>query len=91
MAGLVCLRCRKFLRVKTNGVALEEGMPHGDDTWGPYKLWQADLYECPSCGFQLVAGFGLKPIAEHYRPGYADTAVKFAPLCRIDDCGGARP
>lgn len=32
----------------------------------PYKIWNADLHECRGCHHQIVKGFGLNPIAEHY-------------------------
>lgn len=96
-AGLVCLPCRLFYRIKKTGVAIEEGMPLGpmhdgtSERWGPYKLWMGDLYECPSCGAQLVTGFGRNPLAEHYQSDYERQRDRFAPLARIDCCGGARP
>jgi hypothetical protein len=91
MSGLVCLDCRKFLRVKKNGVVIEEGMPNGSGGWQSYKLWHGDLYECPDCGFQLVTGFGHKPLAEHYESTYAVARERYQPIARVDDCGGARP
>jgi hypothetical protein len=96
--GLVCRSCAMFLRIKKNGVTVEEGMPlgpvqadGGPESWGPYKLWQGDLYACPGCGFELVTGFAGAPLAEHYEPTYADTRRRFEPLVRVDDCGGSRP
>jgi hypothetical protein len=95
MAGLVCVGCMVFLKIKRNGVAVEEGMPtkaaDGSDTWGPYKLWMGDLYECPKCGTQLLTGFGRGPLAEHYQPTYAKTVAQFNPIGRVDACEGARP
>ncbi len=98
MAGLVCLKCRVFLRAKKTGVIIEEGMPLGEPLgdglyakWGPYKLWHADLFECPSCNFELVTGFARKPIAEHYEPDYAAQVARFPPICRVKACAGARP
>ena len=89
--GLVCLKDGKFLRIKKNGVSIEEGMPNGAGGWQSYKLWQADLYECPECGFELVTGFGAGPISEHYKPDHAAKLEQYQPLIRVDDCGGARP
>ena len=45
--GLVCVGCQRFLKIKKNDVSVEEGMPDGVGGWQPYKLWSADLYECP--------------------------------------------
>ena len=89
--GLVCLNCRLFFRIKKNGVIIEEGMPDGTGGSVPYKLWQADLYECRGCGCQLVTGFGQGPIPEHFQDGYATVREHHPPLVHIPDCGGARP
>ena len=96
MSGLACVTCSKFYRVKKQGVAVEEGMPRGGrdgepETWHPYKLWMADLCECPGCGAQVVMGFGARPIAEHYQREYATLRERYAPITRIDDCGGKKP
>jgi hypothetical protein len=93
MSGLACAKCFKFLRVKKVGVTFEEGMPSGrDGEWKSCKLWYADLCECPDCGAQtLLTGTGQRPIAEHYLPGYAEALKRFAPLGRVDDCGGKKP
>ncbi|MHA2068809.1 MAG: hypothetical protein ACXABY_30985 [Candidatus Thorarchaeota archaeon] len=32
----------------------------------PYQIWDADLYQCPSCRFQIVVEYGNKAIAHHY-------------------------
>lgn len=94
MSGLACATCHKFFRVKKVGVAFEEGMPSGQapDVWQPYKLWMADLCECPGCGAQVViTGPHQGAVAEHYQPDYAVKREHYAPLFRVDDCGGKRP
>lgn len=99
MSGLACVTCRKFFRVKKGGVYFEEGMPLGPvqadgspERWGPYKLWAADLLECPDCGTQAVmTGPMQRPISEHYMPDYEKVRAVLAPFTRIDDCGGKRP
>ena len=82
----ICVACRLFFKPKKNAIAVEEGMPRGDGTWAPYKLWEADLWECHGCGAQLVTGYGRQPIAEHYQPDYAEKVAGRAPLFRVDDC-----
>ena len=90
----VCLHCRRFLKVKKNGVVIEEGMPLTNDQsgpWGPYKLWMADLWACPTCGVEIVMGFGHGPISEHYKPDYIVTRANCEALgellpARVDDC-----
>jgi hypothetical protein len=93
MSGMACPKCAKFYRVKKIGVAFEEGMPGpGGEGWRSYKLWMADLVECPECGAQaLITAPGAHSIDEHYRPTYANSVARFAPIVRIDDCGGKKP
>ncbi len=92
MSGLACATCFKFFRVKKVGVPFEEGMPTSSDKWQSYKLWMADLCECPGCGARvLITGSGQQPISEHYKPEYARLREQFAPIGRVDDCGGKKP
>lgn len=100
MSGIACAKCHKFFRVKKIGVFFEEGMPVSDPdaskpeprVWTSYKLWAADLLECPACGAELViTGPGQQPVAEHYQPDYVETVAKYSPLFRVDDDGGKRP
>jgi len=49
------------MRPKKNGVYVIEMAD-----FGPYKVWHADLWECPKCGHLTIAGFGTEPMAEHY-------------------------
>jgi len=82
----ICVRCCLFFKPAKNGVAIEEGRPIAGGEWGPYKLWQADLYECRGCGTQIVTGFGRGPVAEHYEADYMQTRAAFNPILRVDDC-----
>ena len=86
MPRMVCRGCLRFLKPKKNGIMLEEGRPLGGGAWGPYKPWMADLWACPGCGAEIVAGFGQGPFAEHYQPTYAEMCEKYPPLFRVDDC-----
>jgi hypothetical protein len=38
----------------------------------PYKIWNADVWKCKSCGNQVVAGFGQKPLAEHFEKDFSE-------------------
>ena len=67
MPKLVCTKCETELYPKKNEVYVVETA-----SFGPYKLWSADLWECKGCGFQIVSGFGNNPIAEHYQRGFAE-------------------
>ena len=89
--GLACVKCRVFMVPKKTGVFVEEGMPLEDKTWGPYKLWMADLAECPSCGFELLVGFGRESLGEHYQANYLEKQKAFQPMVRIDACKGYKP
>jgi len=64
------------MRPKKNSVTVEELTEDGQ----PYKLWDADLYECPECGVEIIVGFGSGPIAEHYQPTYADQRMRLGPI-----------
>ena len=92
MPNAVCLRCHRFLKVKKNGVVIEEGRPltgQRDGPWGPYKLWQADLWVCPGCGVEIVMGFGRGPLSEHFRPDYETERESWRGDLlpgRVDDC-----
>lgn len=71
----VCGRCDAFMRVALNGVRVREMKENGR----PYRVWAADLWRCPICGWELVTGFGNGPLAhygtEAYQP-YIDAAGK---------------
>jgi hypothetical protein len=68
--------CGRFMRVKKNGVTVEELLEDG----APYKLWDADLLECIECGVEIIAGFGKGPLAEHWQPDYAAQRERLAPI-----------
>lgn len=89
---IVCVKCRRFFRPKKNGFVVEEGMPGGHkfvdeaSSWGAYKLWHADLLACPDCETQIVAGFGRKPISEHFMSDYTAWRERYPPQLFIPDC-----
>lgn len=57
----VCAKCNCELYPKTNGVGVLDMA-----SFGPYRLYHADLWKCPECGLEVVGGFGRGPIAAHY-------------------------
>lgn len=69
----ICVRCRKFFRMKKSGFYFTEGMPKDSACaeWKPYKVWAGDLWECRGCGAEIVSGFGQQPCAEHYQEDFA--------------------
>lgn len=64
--GVCCIDCLTPFRPRKNGVRVCETMEDGK----PYKIWQADLLECPDCGKQIVTGFGSKHISEHFEDDF---------------------
>jgi len=57
----VCAACQVDMRPKMNGVGVLDMA-----SFGPCNLWDADLWECPKCELQIVAGFGSNPVSGHY-------------------------
>jgi len=60
--GYACVSCKTYFRPRKNGIYVSETMEDGR----PYKVWQADLLECPDCGTQVIMGYGLHAISEHF-------------------------
>lgn len=57
----VCSTCETEMRASTNGVGVVDY-----SSFGPYKVWEADEYECPKCSIKVVVGFAEQPVYEHY-------------------------
>lgn len=88
-----CVPCQRFFRPKQNGYRCTEMMPVVPDAlpgtaepekWEPYKLWNADLWECNGCGAQIVVGWGNRPVSQDYLPNFAE-ALKTSQSI-INDC-----
>ena len=58
----VCAKCQVEMRPERNGVGLLDMADYG-----PVQIWDADLWQCPKCGYEIVAGFGQRPISYHYK------------------------
>jgi len=58
----VCPACQVEFHPEHNGVGVLDMADYG-----PVDLWEADLWQCPKCGFQIVSGFGDNPISSHYK------------------------
>lgn len=74
-----CPKCQRFYRPAKNGIRVLEAMPHHNDalpgnlapeSWAPYKIWHADLWQCPGCGHQLISGWGNHPESERHYPEF---------------------
>ena len=62
MPKLVCVTCQTELKPFCNETLVVEMA-----SFGPYKVWNADTWKCPGCGFEIVAGFGQQPRRQdHY-------------------------
>ena len=57
----VCAPCQVEMHPERNGVGVLDMA-----SFGPCDLWDADLWECPKCGHQIVSGFGANPVSSHY-------------------------
>jgi hypothetical protein len=55
------------MRCRRNGVEVLETTESGDG----YRVWQADLWECPECHERVIGGFGGRPIMERHEDGFA--------------------
>ncbi len=70
--GYACASCRTSLRPRKNDidVVVEDGEGK------PWRLWSADLWECPSCGARSILGFGAHHYAEHYEADFDDVLAR---------------
>ena len=62
-----CANCQTFFRPRKNSITVLETY---DDGERPYKVWQADLWECPDCGTQLITGYGSRAISEQHEDDF---------------------
>lgn len=99
----VCVACQRFYRPHRNSVRVNEKMPIQTDErdaprgteaphlWRDYKLWMADLWKCEGCGHEMVTGFGMQPVAEHYERDRYAREIEYAesrgcPVITVNDC-----
>ena len=67
MPKIICVDCEVEYKPDKNGVYLIEM------AWQPpqpYKIWHSDMWICPSCLHQVIAGFGHQALAEHYQDDF---------------------
>ncbi len=69
-----CVKCRTGYVPLKNDIVVLETM---DDQMVPYKLWCADLVQCPKCKHRLITGFGKNNFAEHYELNFDDYVEKY--------------
>jgi hypothetical protein len=63
----VCVPCQVEYKPELNEILAIEMA-----SFGPYKVWSADLWKCPKCGHEIVSGFGHAPLNEHYTDGFGE-------------------
>ena len=84
MPRMVCVRDGIEFRVIKNEVVLAQ----------PGALWYGDLWKCPTCGTEVVAGIGQEPFFEAGR--HADVGAEVVRLWKagaviIDECTAECP
>ncbi|KKN16512.1 hypothetical protein LCGC14_0975230 [marine sediment metagenome] len=56
----VCAKCSQEMYPKKNQVGVLDYA-----VFGPYQVWDADLWGCRGCGIEIVVGFAQGPIGRH--------------------------
>ncbi len=92
----ICIPCQRFFRCKQTGFYFTEGMPvvphalsgtASPESWKPYKAWSGDLFECQGCKAQIVVGVASQPIAEHFKPDFAEQSKSLGcDKYQVNDC-----
>lgn len=57
----VCVKCECDLKPERNGVWCVETVGQERRL---YKVWHSDKWKCPSCGVEVLVGFGKNPILQ---------------------------
>ena len=52
----ICVKCQTSMRCEKNGVRVKYSVQEAQN---------GDLYQCPTCGNQIIVGFGVKYIDHH--------------------------
>ena len=69
MPKMVCVNCQTELQIEKTGVFVIEMFL---DPPVPYKIWNADLWQCPGCHTEIVSGFASHQLVEHYEDDFED-------------------
>lgn len=73
MPKIICVKCEIEFRPEKNGIIVKELFQKNTQI---YKIIYADLWECPICGNQIIAGFADNPLAEHYQKERMEKALE---------------
>lgn len=60
---IACVQCQAFFGPKRMGVSVIET---AGDPPKPFRIWRADLLQCPICGKELLSNFSHEPVAENH-------------------------
>lgn len=63
MSKPICCLCEVELKPKQCGIIVAEMFQDDKEI---YRLWNADIWYCPVCGFEVVVKFADKPLMEHF-------------------------
>ena len=69
MMKILCVKCQSEMKPVKNGTYVFEmaaAVKSEKNPQGIYKIWVADTWGCSNCDVEVVAGFGLKPVAIHH-------------------------
>lgn len=81
---IACVACAVVMAPKKNGATFIE-MADAD----PYKLWSADLMECPNCGaLVLYTAPTQQPIAHHHEVDFDAKVKRYGAHYRIQNPAG---
>ena len=61
----VCVQCQCEMRCSKTGATIV--VMSGDE---PYQIWQADIFQCPGCGFEAVTGWAGKPFKYRHEENF---------------------
>jgi len=79
---IVCVKCQIRLKPKKNEVGV---LDIGNDG-KPFYIWDADLWECPNCGIEVVTGFGQRPMANHTEEKFEDIVRQWKADGTVIEC-----
>ena len=70
----ICLDCRLAMAIHETGAFLEQMTEQG-----PYRIWCADVFQCPGCHVMAAAGFGKQPYMRRQEADYLELRRKYRP------------
>ena len=89
MPKMVCMKDGFELRPEKNGIFVIEMAK-----FGPYQIYQADLWKCENCEHEIIAGIAALPFSEHFHDNFLSqlTYAKSVRHCfNYGRCGEYRP